>query len=127
MYIKALLLAATVIIAPVSAIAYESDNYDRDVHDRSVFETIVALEERGINAERVEEWGTAVRVDAIDEAGRRYTVMVDKDTLLPFGSEKVRTSAVPFNYHGGSQRPVLTDAPAQSLVSHNNDDDSASF
>ncbi|WP_108398329.1 hypothetical protein [Devosia submarina] len=77
MSIKLAVVAAAVAFAPVSSFAMD----DHEIHGRSEFSLTASLAEKGIAAERVEEWGNAIRVDIRNEDGSAGFIFVDKDTL----------------------------------------------
>jgi pyruvate carboxylase len=81
MDIKLALVAAAVALTPVASFAD-----DHTIHGRSEFALTASLAEKGIDAERVEEWGTAIRVDVRNADESNGFILVDKDTLQPLNS-----------------------------------------
>ena len=75
--------ALGLLLAPSLAFASDSLLDDRQIDGRSIFSIESSLAQQGIAADRVEEWGNAIRVDARAADGSSYVVIVDKDTLRP--------------------------------------------
>lgn len=119
-----LALTAAAAAAPVSSNAYQMIGSDHEVHDLTTFELFSALNERGINAEHAEAWGESIRVDAVDDTGRSYMVIVDKNTLQPFGDKAAKVSAVQGSRVSGFQWAATANSAPDSLVSENESDGS---
>ena len=83
MNINAVLAIVLVAVAPTAAFANSNIDLDHDVHGRPTEVVAFMLQDQGIDAVRIEEWGNAYRVDALDDAGKRYVVIVDSNTMLP--------------------------------------------
>ncbi len=78
------LLAAAVALLPVSAFAAQSlTEEEQEVHGRSASSVITSLAQRGIDADAVEQWGEAIRVDLRGADGQGSFLLLDKDTLQP--------------------------------------------
>ena len=114
-----LALTAAAAAAPASSNAYQMIGSDHEIHDLTTFELFSALDEHGINAEHAEAWGEAIRVDAIDDTGRSYTVIVDKNTLQPLGDKAAKISAVQVSQVSGFQWPATANGAPDSLVAEN--------
>ncbi|WP_127753327.1 hypothetical protein [Devosia sp. 1566] len=112
----ALALLAT---APVT-MAAESLVETREINGRTINEITSVLAHRDIDATSVEQWGDAIRVQAVNPDGSHYVVLVDRYTLSPLGS----TNAVGTNLDVGASAPAArtssTFAPAS--LSLNTDD-----
>lgn len=124
MNIKLLFIAAAAIITPVSINASEMIGSDLEIHGQSTLELTAALHERGLDAEHVEAWGSAIRVDLIDETGHPYTVMLDKSTLEPLGAKAVQISTPKVSQVSGFQWPASGDMAPNSLVAESEGDGS---
>ena len=83
---KKVLLALALLAAPVAATAAESLVEDREIDGRSTYGIIANLHQQGIDAQRVETWGDAIRVEARGTDGQTYMVIVDRDTLRPLNT-----------------------------------------
>ncbi|WP_172122129.1 hypothetical protein [Devosia sp. 919] len=84
------LLAAAVTLLPVSALAGQSlTEEEQEVHGRSASSVITSLAHRGIDADAVEQWGEAIRVDVRGADGHGSFLLLDKDTLQPLSSGAV--------------------------------------
>jgi len=85
MQIKKTLLASAalgLLFAP-AAFAVDSLRDNDTIYGRTIDSIEATLAEYGINAQHVETWGTALRVDAVSADGSNYTVFVDRDSLQP--------------------------------------------
>lgn len=119
-----LALTAAAAAAPASSNAYQMIGSDNEIHDLTTFELFSALNERGINAEHAEAWGQAIRVDAIDETGRSYLLILDKNTLRPIGDNAARISTVQAAKVSGFQWPETATGSPNSLVAESEDNGS---
>ena len=110
-----LFLAAVIAMAPVASFAEEYE-HDLTIHGRSPESLIASLAETGIDAERVEEWGSMIRVDARDpDSGSHYYVLLDKDTLQPRQTASI-TAHQASAQSSGSGWTAETFNPARSLI-----------
>ncbi|GHA21834.1 hypothetical protein GCM10007989_16460 [Devosia pacifica] len=113
MNIKIALVAALAAVSLAPAASFASD--DHEVHGRSDFALTAALAENGIAAERVEEWGEAIRVDVRQADGSLGVLLVDKDTLQPLSTISAGNRSQLGNTGSGFSATDFTNAP-QSLT-----------
>ena len=59
----------------------ESTSSERTVFGQDTFTVEKALADRGVNAERVEEWGSLVRAFVVQEDGKLAMQFFDRDSL----------------------------------------------
>jgi hypothetical protein len=90
MHTKIIIAASAVLFATTSSFAYSNIDMDHEVHGTYTSNISSDLADRGIKAERLEEWGDAIRVDAVDANGESYVVIVSTDTLQPLYGTAVR-------------------------------------
>jgi type III secretory pathway lipoprotein EscJ len=74
------LLAAAIALVPATAFANENDR-EQTINGRSHQTIISILQQKGIDAERVEEWGGVIRVDTHKADGSNAFILIDKNTL----------------------------------------------
>jgi hypothetical protein len=83
MRIAITIFAAAAALLPVAAFANSNVDLDTYVHGQQTAVLAAGLSDQGIRAERIEEWGNSIRVDAVDANGSHYVVLVDASSLQP--------------------------------------------
>jgi hypothetical protein len=102
MKLKIALLVAGIALAPMASFANDDYYETDDIHGRSIFALTAALADKGIDAERVEEWGGAIRVFVRDANGSSSMVLVNKDTLQPINQANAVGSRIDTGRDTGS-------------------------
>lgn len=64
-----------------SAVEETSTNEERTVFGEDIFTVQKALADRGVDAERVEEWGSKVRAFVVQPDGKLAMQFFDRDSL----------------------------------------------
>ena len=120
MSLKISLVALAFLAAAPATMAAESLVDRTEINGRTINEITSVLAHRDIQATSVEQWGDAIRVQAVNPDVSHYVVLVDRYTLRPLHSSNVVGTNLDVGASARADRVSTTFAPAS--LSQNSDD-----